>query len=184
MHWLPSCHYLRMRKAALQIPDCTGLIIVHEPNHVSSKHRQHQVMLSHNASAYAGNCLQRLDLSDNPITGDVAESLAEMLRGQPHLRALNLNDTSLQDAGVSTIAQALANSGMPLPASTHHPATILIALLCVRLYSNYYWTSHICKLHACLKAHCKTFGLDSWGRGTLVTFALRCSHLHAVSQHF
>ena len=56
----------------------------------------------------AGNCLQRLDLSDNPMTGDVAESLAEMLKGQPHLRALNLNDTSLEDAGVSTIAQALA----------------------------------------------------------------------------
>ncbi len=58
------------------------------------------------------------------MTGDVAESLAEMLRGQPHLRALNLNDTSLEDAGVSTIAQALANSGMPLPVFAHHPATI------------------------------------------------------------
>lgn len=67
--------------------------------------------------------MQRLDLSDNPMTGDVAESLAEMLRGQPHLRALNLNDTSLEDAGVSTIAQALANSGMPLPGFAHHPAT-------------------------------------------------------------
>ena len=57
------------------------------------------------------------------MTGDVAESLAEMLKGQPHLRALNLNDTSLQDAGVSTIAQALANSGMPLAFSAYHPAT-------------------------------------------------------------
>ena len=57
------------------------------------------------------------------MTGGVAESLAEMLRGQPHLRALNLNDTSLEDVGVSTIAQALANSGMPLPVYTHHPAT-------------------------------------------------------------
>ena len=61
------------------------------------------------------------------MTGDVAESLAEMLRGQLHLRALNLNDTSLEDAGVSTIAQALANSGTPLPGFTLHPATILIA---------------------------------------------------------
>ncbi|KAA6416961.1 MAG: RAN GTPase-activating 2-like [Trebouxia sp. A1-2] len=67
-------------------------------------------------SMATGNCLQQLDLSDNPMTGDVAESLAEMLKGQPHLRALNLNDTSLEDAGVSTIAQALANSGMLLPA--------------------------------------------------------------------
>jgi Ran GTPase-activating protein (RanGAP) involved in mRNA processing and transport len=57
------------------------------------------------------------------MTGDVAESLAEMLKGQPHLRALNLNDTSLEDAGVSTIAQALANSGMPLPILAYHLAT-------------------------------------------------------------
>lgn len=68
----------------------------------------------------AGNCLQRLDLSDNPMTGDVADSLAEMLKGQPHLRALNLNDTSLEDAGVSTIAQALAQSGtLPSPLPCH-----------------------------------------------------------------
>ena len=59
----------------------------------------------------AGRCLQRLDLSDNPMTGDVAEALAAMLQQQPHLWALNLNDTSLEDAGVSTIAQALASSG-------------------------------------------------------------------------
>lgn len=62
----------------------------------------------------AGRCLQRLDLSDNPMTGDVAEALAAMLQQQPHLRALNLNDTSLEDAGVSTIAQALANSAPEL----------------------------------------------------------------------
>lgn len=46
------------------------------------------------------------------MTGDVAEALAAMLQQQPHLRALNLNDTSLEDAGVSTIAQALATSGL------------------------------------------------------------------------
>ncbi|KAL3151845.1 hypothetical protein ABBQ38_012810 [Trebouxia sp. C0009 RCD-2024] len=62
----------------------------------------------------AGKCLQRLDLSDNPMTGDVAKALAAMLQHQPHLRALNLNDTSLEDAGVSTIAQALANSAPEL----------------------------------------------------------------------
>ena len=45
------------------------------------------------------------------MTGDVAEALAAMLQQQPHLRALNLNDTSLEDAGVSTVAQALASSG-------------------------------------------------------------------------
>ena len=61
--------------------------------------------------AFPGNCLQRLDLSDNPMTGEVAESLAAMLKGQPHLRALNLNDTSLEDEGVSTIAQALTDAG-------------------------------------------------------------------------
>ncbi|KAL0024197.1 hypothetical protein WJX77_006533 [Trebouxia sp. C0004] len=65
-------------------------------------------------SMATGKRLHRLDLSDNPMTGDVAESLAAMLRGQPHLRALNLNDTSLEDAGVSTIAQALANSAPEL----------------------------------------------------------------------
>ena len=60
---------------------------------------------------HAGRCLQRLDLSDNPMTSKVAESLAAMLRDQVHLRALNLNDTSLEDTGVSTIAQALAGAG-------------------------------------------------------------------------
>ena len=45
------------------------------------------------------------------MTGEVAESLAAMLKGQPHLRALNLNDTSLEDEGVSTIAQALTDAG-------------------------------------------------------------------------
>lgn len=66
----------------------------------------------HQNTAYsAGRCLQRLDLSDNPMTGDVAEALAAMLQQQPHLRALNLNDTSLEDAGISTIAQALSSSG-------------------------------------------------------------------------
>ena len=45
------------------------------------------------------------------MTGDVADALAAMLQQQPHLRALNLNDTSLEDAGISTIVQALASSG-------------------------------------------------------------------------
>lgn len=71
---------------------------------------------------FAGNCLQRLDLSDNPMTGDVAQALAVMLQQQPHLRALNLNDTSLEDAGISIIAQALANSGICLDSLTPKPS--------------------------------------------------------------
>lgn len=64
--------------------------------------------------ACTGRCLQRLDLSDNPMTSEVAESLADMLKGQPQLRILNLNDTSLEDDGVSTIAAALVDAGMCL----------------------------------------------------------------------
>ena len=46
------------------------------------------------------------------MTSEVAESLAEMLHSQVHLRILNLNDTSLEDAGVSTIAAALVDAGV------------------------------------------------------------------------
>ena len=60
------------------------------------------------------------------MTGDVAEALAAMLQQQPHLRALNLNDTSLEDAGVSTIAQALASSGI----STSMLACVLACTPC------------------------------------------------------
>ena len=52
----------------------------------------------------------KLDLSDNPMTSEVAEELAQTLRQQPLLKALNLNDTSLGDVGVSTVAAALAES--------------------------------------------------------------------------
>ena len=74
----------------------------------------------------AGKCLQRLDLSDNPMTGDVAQALAVMLQQQPRLRALNLNDTSLEDAGVSTIAQALADSGTPAHTHAHTQTPFLL----------------------------------------------------------
>lgn len=67
-----------------------------------------------------GQCLQRLDLSDNPMTSEVAESLADMLKGQPQLRVLNLNDTSLEDDGVSTIAAALVDAGTCLRLCMHH----------------------------------------------------------------
>ena len=45
----------------------------------------------------AGHNLLRLDVSDNPMTAEVAASLAACIRQQPHLRCLNLNDTSLTD---------------------------------------------------------------------------------------
>ena len=35
----------------------------------------------------------RLDISDNPMTSEIAADLAETLRRQAGLRALNLNDT-------------------------------------------------------------------------------------------
>ena len=55
--------------------------------------------------ACAGRSLVSLDLSDNPLTGEVAQSLAEALRGQEKLKVLNLNDTSLGDEGVEALAE-------------------------------------------------------------------------------
>ena len=46
-----------------------------------------------------------LDLSDNPLTGEMSEALAGALRGQDGLRALNLNDTSLGDEGIRSVAE-------------------------------------------------------------------------------
>ena len=64
------------------------------------------------APLHAGNCLRRLDVSDNPMTSEVAESLAQMLHRQVHLQILNLNDTGLEDEGVSMIADALVDAGV------------------------------------------------------------------------
>lgn len=58
----------------------------------------------------AGCSLIRLDLSDNPLTEEVAGELAACLAKQPHLRHVNLNDTSLQDEGVEAICKALAGA--------------------------------------------------------------------------
>lgn len=58
----------------------------------------------------AGVALRRLDLSDNPMTAEVAPALAAVLLRHPDLVALNLNDTSLTDEGVSAVAQALHTS--------------------------------------------------------------------------
>lgn len=62
------------------------------------------------AQAYVGQHLAKLDLSDNPLTSEVAAALADLIGSQPELRVLNLNDTSLGDEGVSTISHALATS--------------------------------------------------------------------------
>ena len=59
------------------------------------------------AASSAGDKLERLDLSDNPMTEEVAPALAEALRQQSALLQVNLNDTSLQDEGISAIAEVL-----------------------------------------------------------------------------
>jgi Ran GTPase-activating protein (RanGAP) involved in mRNA processing and transport len=53
----------------------------------------------------------RLDLSDNPMTEEVAPAVAECVRRQPHLKYLNLNDTSLTDQGVKLVCSALSQPG-------------------------------------------------------------------------
>lgn len=79
---------------------------------------------------YAGTCLQHLDLSDNPLTCEVADSLAQMLRSQTHLRILNLNDTSLEDEGIATIAEALLHTGVVMPFLFSSACTCAAFLLC------------------------------------------------------
>jgi large subunit ribosomal protein L31/Ran GTPase-activating protein 1 len=59
------------------------------------------------ALASAGASLVRLDLHDNPMTEEVAGGLAAVLRAHPGLKALNLNDTCLGDAGVAGVVAAL-----------------------------------------------------------------------------
>ncbi len=44
----------------------------------------------------------------------IGQGLADMLRGQHQLRALNLADTSLEDEGIEAVAQALAEAHPPL----------------------------------------------------------------------
>lgn len=56
----------------------------------------------------------RLDLSDNPLTEEVASELASCLAQQPNLRHLNLNDTGLLDEGVQAVCKALAGSAPQL----------------------------------------------------------------------
>ena len=62
----------------------------------------------------AGQQLVKLDLSDNPMTSEVAGELAGLIRSQPRLQVLNLNDTSLGDEGVAAVAEALSTSAPEL----------------------------------------------------------------------
>lgn len=62
----------------------------------------------------AGSSLIKLDLSDNPLTEEVASELAACLAKQPNLRHVNLNDTGLQDEGVETVCKALAGAAPQL----------------------------------------------------------------------
>lgn len=55
----------------------------------------------------ADHSLARLDLSDNPLTSEVAESLAAAIKEQRGLKELILNDTSLGDDGIAVLAEAL-----------------------------------------------------------------------------
>lgn len=68
----------------------------------------------------AGASLRRLDLSDNPMTAEVAPALAETLLRHPDLAALNLNDTALTDEGVSAVVQALHASAGSLQVTSRH----------------------------------------------------------------
>ncbi|KAG1673269.1 hypothetical protein FOA52_002549 [Chlamydomonas sp. UWO 241] len=62
----------------------------------------------------AGTALTKLDLSDNPMTADVAAALAACVAYQPNLRHLNLNDTSLTDEGIEVVCRALTGSALKL----------------------------------------------------------------------
>ncbi len=54
---------------------------------------------------FTGSSLLKLDLSDNPMTAEVAPALADAVRGQESLQVLNLNDVALGDEGIQGIAE-------------------------------------------------------------------------------
>ena len=70
------------------------------------------------------------------MTSEVAGALAEMLHSQVHLQILNLNDTSLEDEGVSTVAAALVNAGMMLPSASNMYHLASLSVLPVTLLVN------------------------------------------------
>ena len=71
----------------------------------------------------------RLDVSDNPMTGEAAPALAAMLARHAGLVALNLSDTALGDDGVSSVVQALHASSDSLQVHWEPRVVLLIALI-------------------------------------------------------
>jgi Leucine Rich repeat len=55
----------------------------------------------------AGGALLRLDVSDNPMTGEAASALSQMLSRHTGLQSLNLSDTALGDDGIAAVVQGL-----------------------------------------------------------------------------
>lgn len=55
----------------------------------------------------AGGGLRRLDVSDNPMTGEAASALSQMLSRHSELQSLNLSDTALGDDGIAAVVQGL-----------------------------------------------------------------------------
>eukprot|EP00889_Picochlorum_renovo_P003979 jgi/Picre1/31009/NNA_006367.t1 len=59
------------------------------------------------ALAVCGHAMVRIDLHDNPLTDESAESLAKAIKSHPCLKALNLNDIAMEDPGIQIIAESL-----------------------------------------------------------------------------
>ncbi len=64
------------------------------------------------------------------MTAEVAPALAELLLKHPELLALNLNDTSLTDEGVSAIAQSLHACAGSLQVSRLHSMSSCFGSAC------------------------------------------------------
>jgi len=102
----------------------------------------------------------KLDLSDNPLTEEVAAELAACLAKQPHLRSLNLNDTGLQDEGVQAVCKALAG-----PAAAPQLEVLELALNEITPSGSRYVVMAIAnkqKLAKCVLEVCLSRGLRQW----------------------
>lgn len=62
----------------------------------------------------AGSALVKLDISDNPLTEEVVPALCGLIKSQPALRVLNLNDTGLGSKGAAQVCVALAQAAPQL----------------------------------------------------------------------
>lgn len=51
--------------------------------------------------------LEELDISNNGLTGEAADAVAQLLSASPGLRSLNLNMNELGDGGMYPLAKAL-----------------------------------------------------------------------------